>query len=164
MRKKTLIATIVIFVVAILCISSVIVSHLPKYDKEEIDIFQSHKADFEKVNSYILKTYGDDSTSNIIHLEKQIYQIVGLSNDRKIDVNKEIIASLNCIVPAFDGYDFSFINVLPERVSYCGEGYRMYVYSTNGKAPSYYYYEGDGMSPEIYTLGDNWYLLKVYFI
>ncbi len=148
---------------AILCISLEVMSHSPKHDKQENDKFQIHKADFEKVNRYIIETYGDSSASNTIHLDKQIRQIVGLSDDEKIVANKEIKTSLNSMVPAFDGYDFSFIKVSPERVSYGGLSYSMYVYSRNGKAPTYYYHKGDGMHPEVYELCDNWYLLRINY-
>ncbi|MBQ7399090.1 MAG: hypothetical protein IJW06_01335 [Clostridia bacterium] len=164
MSKKTLIFSIAILIVTVLITSLVIVSNLPGQDKQETDKFQRYKPGFEKVNRYIIETYGNDSAQNTFYLDKQILQIVGLNDGEKTAVNEEIKASLNSIVPAFDGYDFSFIKVSPERVSYGGEGYRMYVYSRNGKAPSYFYYEGDGMKPEVYKLGDNWYLLKVNYI
>ena len=56
-----------------------------------------------------------------------------------------------------------FIEIKTDRISYGGLSSRMYVYSRNGKAPSYYYYEGDGMHPEVCILGDGWYLLKVHY-
>ena len=135
----------------------------PIKDEAVIDKFELYKEDFEKINKYIIENYSNSPEENYILIDTQIYQIVGLYDGGKIALDKEIKLSLNSIVPAFDGYDFSFIQVSDGRVAYGGEGYRMYVYSRNGKAPNYYYNEGDGMHPDVYELGDNWYLLKVNF-
>ena len=161
MKKRTLII-IVISVAVIFSVVSYVVSQLPKHDSEEIEKFQNYKADFEAVNNYFIKAYGDSPADNKVHLDKRISQIIGLYDEEAIKISEELKTSLNAIVPAFENYDFSFINVNEERISYCGDGYRMYVYSRNGKAPSYYYYKGDGPHPKVYSLGDNWYLLTNY--
>ena len=162
MTKKSWLI-IIVSIIVVVCIVGATSSLFPKCDKEEIETFETYKEDFEKINKHIIENYGNSTNKTNIHIDKQIYQIVGLRDGEKIALDKETKRSLNSIVPAFKGYDFSFINVSTERVSYCGEGYRMYVYSRNGKAPTFYYYEGDGMHPAVYDLGNNWYLLKVNF-
>ena len=159
MSKRAL--AIIITVIIAIMIACFVISEFPKRDSEEIGKFQSYKTDFEVVNNYFLDAYGDSPKENKVFLDKKIYRIVGLYDEEIIQISKELKESLNAIVPAFENYDFSFINVNEERIAYCGDGYRMYVYSRNGKAPSYYYYEGDGMHPEVCILGDGWYLLKV---
>ena len=160
---KKIIVILVAFVTVIILTVSFAMSDKVKQDKEETDLFQSHKTDFEKINDYFTETYGKSSEEICVLLDKDILQIVGLYDGEEVRISKELQTSLNSIVPAFENYDFSFIKVNEERISYCGEGYRMYVYSRDGKAPSYYYHEGDGMHPEIYELGDGWYLLTVNY-
>lgn len=162
MNKKLWFIIIISIIAAVWIVGST--SFLfPKCDKEEIEIFETYKEDFEKINKYIIENYSNSPEENYILIDTQIYQIVGLYDGGKIALDKEIKLSLNSIVPAFDGYDFSFIQVSDGRVAYGGEGYRMYVYSRNGKIPNYYYNESDGMHPDVYKLDGNWYLLKVNF-
>lgn len=161
MSKKALL--LVVTVIIAIIIACFVISGLPKCDNEEIAKFQSYKNDFEVVNNYFTETNGNSPEKHNVLLDKKIFQIVGLYDGETIQINKELKTSLNAIVPAFENYDFSFINVNEERIAYCGEGYLMYVYSRDGKTPTYYYHEGDGMHPEVCELGDNWYLLKVNF-
>ena len=138
-----------------------LVHDFPKNDEEETSIFKEYKSDFEMVNSYILENFdvlSDEDRKNVIITPRGN---VSIYNHPALD--KEMKHALYRTSIPFNGYDYSFIEVTKERVSYGGEGYRMYVYSRNGKAPSYYYYEGDGMHPEVCILGDGWYLLKVNF-
>ena len=134
----------------------------PKIDKEEAYIFAKYKADFETVNSYMLENF-DVSPGE----DREFVSITPRGNvsiDDHPELDKEMKEALYRTSIPFYGYDYSFITVTKERVSYCGDGYRMYVYSRNGKVPDYYFYKGDGMHPETCRLGDNWYLLKVNFI
>ena len=136
------------------------VHDLPREDAEETYIFTKYKADFETVNNYILENFDispDEDTKNVFIVPRGNVSI----NDHPA-LDKEMKEALYRTSIPFKGYDYSFIRVTKERVSYCGDGYRMYVYSRNGKAPSYYYYKGDRQHPEVYSLGDNWYLLTNY--
>ena len=138
------------------------VDRLPRYSEKETNLFIKYKSDYETVNSYIIKHFdvlpGED--------EKKVFITprgnVSIKNHPELD--KEMKDALYRTSIPFGGYDYSFIEVTKKRISYCGDGYRMYVYSRNGKAPSYYYYKGDGLHPEVYDLGDNWYLLTINFI
>lgn len=154
---------IIVSIISVIMVARVIVLSLPKYDEEEIEIFQTYKEDFEKINEYIIKNYGGSLEKNNILIDRQISRIVGLYDGEKIKISKELQESFNNIDKAFMGYDFSFLDVSLERISYQGEGYRMYVYSRDGKVPDYYYHKGDGMRPDVYKLGNNWYLLKVNY-
>ena len=137
------------------------VHDLPREDAEETYIFTKYKADFETVNNYILENFDispDEDKKNVF-----IEPRGNVSIDDHPELDKEMKEALYRTSIPFKWYDYSFISVTKERVSYCGDGYRMYVYSRNGKVPDYYFHKGDGMRPEIYRLGDNWYLLKVHF-
>ena len=139
----------------------------PKYDEEEYAKFESYKVEFEVVNDYIIKRI--DYSEEIVGVRRnglrpQLGDIVSLYNDGDIELSEEIKEAFNKIDDAFEGYDFSYLEVTKDRISYGGLGYRMYVFSRNGKAPDYYYYPGDGMHHETFRLTDNWYLLTVHFI
>ncbi len=99
-----------------------------------------------------------------MHIEFTEDGKVGLYENGNIYPEQEIQNAFNNILNAFQHYEFSFVEITPERVSYGGLGYRMYVYSRNGKVPDYFYHKGDRMDEDCYYLGDNWYLLKVNFI
>lgn len=159
MTKKSWLI-IIVSIIVVVCIVGATSALFPKCDKEEIETFETYKEDFEKINKHIIENYGNSTNKTNIHIDKQIYQIVGLRDGEKITLDKETKCSLDSIVPAFKGYDFSFIQVSDERIAYGGEGYRMYVYSRNGKKPTYFYYKGDGVIFDTYKLKDGWYLLR----
>ena len=135
-------------------------NNLPKYDEKETNLFLEYKDDFLKVNSYIIEHFdvlpGEDENNILITPRGN----VSIADHPPLD--KELKNALYRTSIPFKGYDYSFIAVTSERISYYGDGYRMYVYSRNGKAPDYYYHYGDRQRPEVYSLGDNWYLLTNY--
>ena len=136
---------------------------LPKYDKEETQIFKNKQEDFELINDYILANFDSQSDEMNIMIVRDFCNIRGLYENEDIVIGEDLKIAFNSIDECFNDYDFSFIEINDDRISYGGLGYRMYVYSRNGKAPTYYYHEGDGMHPEVYKLDENWYLLTVNF-
>ena len=140
----------------------------PKYDEEEAAKFEACKEEFEVVNDYIINNFDyEEKESIVISRDGEPHKygdIVSLYNDGDIELSEELKEAFNKIDDAFEGYDFSYLEVTKDRISYGGLGYRMYVFSRNGKAPDYYYYPGDGMHHETFRLTDNWYLLTVHFI
>ena len=136
----------------------------PKHDKEEIQLFENHRAEFELVNDHIIENFGNEpGTKKSISIIRQAIEITGFYNNGDIRIDKPVRKALNKINDCFKNYDFSHIEITDERISYGGLGYRMYVYSRNGKVPKYYYHEGDGMHPDVYKLDENWYLLTVNY-
>ena len=158
--KKLKIPVIILAVIALV----IVYNKLPKYDKEEIELFQKYKEDFILINDYILENYShlDDES---IHVCVENMEITQLFNDGEdIFLPPEIKAAFNSIHEAFLNYEFSFVEITEDRISYGGLGYRMYVFSRNGKVPDYFYSPDDNMHEEVYALGDDWYLLTVYFL
>ena len=138
--KKAL-KPIIIISVAVLII---LLSKLPKHDKEEIQLFENHRAEFELVNDYIIENFGNiPEKKEIISIIRQAREITGLYHNGDIRIDKSVRKALNSIKDCFK-HDFSHIEITDERISYGGLGYRMYVYSRNAKVPKYYYHEGDG--------------------
>lgn len=163
MRKKV-IRLVLIISVLLGIVFFVFFSRGPKHDEEEIQLFENHRAEFELLTDYIIENLGNEpGTEENIHIVRQSIEITGFYNDGDIRIDKPIRKALNSIHDCFNGYDFSFIEINDERISYGGLGYRMYVYSRNGKAPTYFYHDGDGMRPDIFELGDDWYLLTVNY-
>ena len=158
--KKLKIPVIILAVIALV----IVYNKLPKYDKEEIELFQKYKEDFILINDYILENYShlDDES---IHVCVENMEITQLFNDGEdIFLPPEIKAAFNSIHEAFLNYEFSFVEITEDRISYGGLGYRMYVFSRNGKVPDYFYSPDDNMHEEVYALGDDWYLLMVNFL
>lgn len=152
MKKGTVIA-----VAIIIALSSIIIfNSLPKYSREEIAFFKQYKADFVLIKDYLHEKFDQNDTDLAISFD------FGVSTYPH-NVKLEIKSAFARIKPAFKGYEFSFADVTTERISFGGLGYRMYVFSKDGKAPKYFYYPGDGMHFECFTLGDDWYLLTVNF-
>ena len=156
MKKHRTIITISIIVLAIL-----IYIQIPKYDKEEIEKFELYKNDFEFITEYIIQNFDSENDSVLVFYEPD--GSVYLYNEGENYLSKELQNAFNSISDAFENYDFSFVDITQGRISFAGLGYRMYVYSRNGKVPRYYYFDDDGMHPDIYSLGDNWYLLTVNY-
>lgn len=171
--KKSLKITLIVIISFVLAITVAIKLFYfwysyPKYDEKETAKFEEYKAEFEAINDYIIENFDCDEMNSILVCrdgEGEVYgDIISLYDNGDIELSDELQTYFNKIDDAFDGYDFSFVDVSKDRISYCGLGYRMYVYSRNGKAPDYYYYRGDGMHHETFKLTDNWYLLTVHFI
>ncbi len=139
-------------------------NHCPKYDEEEIELFQKYQGDFILINDYILENYSHlEDESILVCVENR--EITQLFNDGEdIFLPPEIKAAFNSIHEAFLNYEFSFVDITEDRISYGGLGYRMYVFSRNGKVPNYFYSPDDNMHEEIFVLGNDWYLLRVNFI
>ena len=166
MRKKVISPVLIILLILLLLSMAIsaFLSRVSKHDKEEIQLFENHKAEFELVNNYIIENFvNKPGTEENIQIVRQSIEITGFYNDGDVRIDNSVRKALNSLDNCFKGYDFSFIEITDERISYGGLGYRMYVYSENGKVPTYFYHDGDGMHPEVYELGDNWYLLKVNF-
>jgi len=74
--KKAL-KPIIIISVAVLII---LLSKLPKHDKEEIQLFENHRAEFELVNDYIIENFGNEpGTKKSISIIRQAIEISGSS-------------------------------------------------------------------------------------
>ena len=153
----------IIMIIIILAIMAFIViyNQLPKHDEEEIELFQMHKEDFILINEYILETFPNIDS---IYVCVEGREITSIFIDEEIYLPPEIKAAFNSIHEAFLNYEFSFVEITEDRISYGGLGYRMYVFSRNGKVPNYFYFPGDNMHEEVYALGDDWYLLMVNFL
>ena len=139
----------------------------PKYSEKESQKFLQFKDSAESVNEYIIENFGHnaDSDDNIVYVSQENGRIVGLYDEGHIEIPERLLDDFNSIKSGMNQSDTDFfIEIKTDRISYGGLSYRMYVYSRNGKAPSYYYYKGDGQHPEVYDLGDNWYLLTINFI
>ena len=136
---------------------------LPKYDKEETKIFKNKQEEFKLINDYVLANFDSQSDEMNIMIVRDFCNIQGLYENEDIVIGEDLKIAFNSIDECFNNYDFSFIEINDDRISYGGLGYRMYVYSRNGKAPTYYYHEGDGMHPEVCKLDENWYLLTVNY-
>ena len=136
---------------------------LPKYDKEETQIFKNKQEEFKLINDYVLANFDSQPDEMNIMIVRDFCNIQGLYENEDIVIGEDLKIAFNSIDECFNNYDFSFIEINDDRISYGGLGYRMYVYSRNGKAPTYYYHEGDGMHPEVYKLDENWYLLTVNY-
>ncbi len=136
-------------------------NHCPKHDEEEIELFQKYQEGFILINEYILKTFPEE---DFVYVCVEGREITSIFIDEKIYLPPEIKAAFNSIHEAFLNYEFSFVEITEDRISYGGLGYRMYVFSRNGKVPDYFYSPDDNMREEVFALGDDWYLLRVNFI
>ena len=162
MRKKAIRLVLVISVLLGI-VFFVLFSRGPKRDLEETRIFENKQEEFKLINDYVLANFDSQSDEMNIMIVRDFCNIRGLYENGDIEIGEDLEIAFNSIDECFNNYDFSFIEINDDRISYGGLGYRMYVYSRNGKAPTYYYHEGDGMHPEVYKLDENWYLLTVNF-
>ena len=124
------------------------------------------KDDAEAVNSYIIENFGykANTNDNSIFVSQKNGIIIELYDEGQIEIPENLLDDFNSIKRGMNQSDTDFfIDITEERISYGGLGRCIYVYSRGGKAPTYFYHDGDGMHPEVYELGDNWYLLKVHY-
>ena len=168
--KKLKIASIIIISLCIvLFIAEKLFWHiysLPRHNEKEIQNFLQFKEDAEAVNSYIIENFGHKAITNdnLIFVSQEDGRVVGLYDSKDIEIPGHMLDAFNNIKDGMNQSDTDFfIEVTKEKISYGGLSNYMYVYSQNSKAPNYYYHDGDGIHPNVYELGDNWYLLKVNF-
>lgn len=134
-----------------------------KYYEEEINAFLENIDAFQHVNALII----DYVTANDIAAETIV---VGYDEDGAVarlypytdSLSTDDIASLTTIKELLHG-DFDFIRCYGGRISYAGDGSRVYVYMENDQPPSFFWYPDDGLRFETYKICDNWYLLYHYF-
>lgn len=169
LKKLKIASIIVVLLCVVLFIGEKLFWHiysLPKHNEKEIQNFLQFKEDAEAVNSYIIENFGykANTNDNSIFVSQENGRIVGLYDEGHIEIPEHMLDAFNSVKSRMNQSDTDFfIDITEERISYGGLGRCIYVYSRGGKAPSYYYYEGDGMHPEICILGDGWYLLKVHY-
>lgn len=152
------------FMVTVFLCGCIFLNSCVRIDPEENEIFEERKESFELVNSYVLENFGHfDEREFVLVCRDDEKEIDYIYNDGNIEISDEIKDALTVIGEAIR-YNFNSICVENHRITYGGDSYRQYVYSRDGKVPKYFYHEGDGMHPDIYYLGDDWYLLVVNFI
>lgn len=167
LKKLKIALIIVISLCVVLFIAEKLFWHiysLPKHNEKEIQNFLQFKDDAEAVNKYIIENFGHKaySDNNVVFISQKDGKVVGLYDTDEVEIPEWMIISLNEIKSGMNQSDTDFfVEITKERISYGGLSKHMYVYSQNSKAPNYYYYKGDGMHPDVYDLGNNWYLLKI---
>ncbi len=168
-KKLRIASIIVISLCVVLFIGEKLFWHiysLPKHNEKEIQNFSQFKDDAEAVNRYIIENFGHTAITNdnLIFVSQENGKVVGLYDSKDVEIPRHMLDAFNNIKDRMNQSDTDFfIDITEDRISYGGASNHMYVYSRNGKTPSYFYNEGDGMHPDVYELGDNWYLLKVNF-
>lgn len=162
--KKLLFIAVILIIGVLLTIPFVIKTNIRQNEKQK---FSSYKSDFEMVNKYILDICSSNTKTsfNIIYEDKKISSLVMFSEDSsqetKIFLKDDIKEALNNIEENLMTSSFDYIDVTSERISYGGLGNRVYVYSRDGKKPTYYLSpNNDRTSYNTYHLNDNWYMLK----
>ena len=149
----------IVSIITVISSLFIIIAHfLPKGNSDELRLFQGVQGDFELISKYLTDTYGTDTKINIgVSFDTGIPVLFG---DGDMTLTPTLQDAFSNIATAFKGYDFSFIEITPERISYGGLGCRMYVLARNGEAPDYFYHPGDGVSKACIPLCDGWYLLE----
>lgn len=143
--------------IAIIITVFVLLNFFPRHDEEETELFKIYQNDFELITEYIIDNHDTQTKDSLgVYWENGT---VYLYDDHAVLLDRDLRNAFDNILNAFKNYEFSFVDITPERISYGGLGYRMYVYSRNGKVPDYFYHKGDGMNEDCFYLGDNWYLL-----
>lgn len=139
---------------------------LPKHDEKEIQNFLQFKDDAEAVNGYMIEKFVNKaySDNDVVFVVQKDGKVIGLHDSEYLEIPERLTNSFDSIRNGMNQSDTDFfIEITKDRISYGGLSHYMYVYSRNGKAPAFYYHKGDGMHPEVFDLGNNWYLLKVNF-
>lgn len=126
--------------------------------------FDINRSDFDKLNLFFEDQYTSANTNEltfVINVSKETGKIEKLYSgysQEYISVTEDIIESLSNVKQAFD-YDFSIISITATGISYGGEGNEMFVYSSDGEKPKYFWSDDGNKSFGIYSLGDDWYYL-----
>lgn len=129
-------------------------------------VFNKNKDAFNSLNQYFIDYYltttpnkdelfltfeNSDETGKIDKIYSgDINDYICLSEDR--------IALLGKIEEAFT-YDFSYVSITDTMVTYGGEGYEKFIYSSDGRRPKSFWRDGTKSSFRTYYLGENWYYL-----
>lgn len=127
--------------------------------------FYEFKESFEILNNYFISSY----EANGINIEKIRYSFSKEPNGRVekiycgnthnyVPLKEEVVNAFLKVHNAFV-YDFSYISVSTNRISYGGIGNEMYVYSRDKKTPKYFLKEDEKTSFSCESLGDDWYYL-----
>ena len=126
--------------------------------RSRLDVFTESQKDFERIVEILLAECEGKCDRKFFSLEYdaegRIINICGVTSVLSVDD----LDSINAISDAFT-FDFSFIEVYDERVSFGGEGNEMYVYTLKNKPPKWFYAPDDGVDFSKEKLTENWYFL-----
>lgn len=124
------------------------------------DIFKRYEDDFEVIKDVFVTANLDlgergEKIYSLIQNEQGV--ITGLFSC-PIHLTQEEYASLNRLAEMFT-QSFNFIAVTNNRISFGGDGAQMIVYSADGKRPSYFHAEDDGVRYRVEKLSEHWFYL-----
>ena len=122
--------------------------------------FKQYEDDFEVIKDVIMAAnldLGEDGTETYPLVENEQGEITGLFSC-PINFTKEELASFNRLAEMFT-QSFNFIAVTNNRISFGGDGAQMIVYSADGKRPSYFHAEDDGVRYRVEKLSEHWFYL-----
>lgn len=134
-------------------------------DHNKQGVFDTNKASFEMLNEYLLNYHSSCSQEEEVRFAFSFASQTGLVDKIYSGYTNEYIFLDNDIQEAFRNvkkcftYDFSYISVTDNRISYGGEGNEMYVYVLKGDKPDYFFSSTKKSSFSTYNLGNNWYYL-----
>ena len=168
-RRTSVILVIAFFtfvvVIGLIVHFYLIITSIPKNDEKEMQLFLQNKESFDRVNEYALEKFdlrdGENERSVLVWYEEGEFSCL-YDDEKEIIPDEKLVSSLEDIKDALCGGFEYYIDITKDRVSYSALGSRMYVYSRNGKVPSYYFSVDDGKHPERIKLGDGWFLQKIY--
>ena len=126
----------------------------------EKDNFKQYEDDFEVIKDVIMAAnldLGEDGRETYPLVQNEQGAITGLFSC-PINFTKEELASFNRLAEMFT-QSFNFIAVTNNRISFGGDGAQMIVYSADGKRPSYFHAEDDGVRYRVEKLSEHWFYL-----
>lgn len=167
--KKALICIAIIPACFVLYIVGELIYGFIAERQEERELFSLYKNEFVLLNDFILDNiYGDEASFYVSFEYVEDHEVTKVklydSTSEKfaeIQLPADVEDALITVAQKLIRMDFSFIRVTKSRISYGGQGHRMYVFSRNGRKPSYYYSnDKDDVHYVTYSLKNKWFLLK----
>lgn len=162
LKRIVLITVMLIALFFLLNVGFRIYCLIPIYNESVIERYIPYREDFELINNYIIENFdSENEVSLVVSWNYEENKLESLYCDGKVYYpDKEVKDAFLQMAKAFHGYDFSYIDITPKRITYLGAGEVMFVYSRNGKAPWYFIHPFDGVNFRSRVLWDGWYFLK----
>lgn len=131
------------------------------------DWFGQHREDFDLINEYVIENFECPPNS-----EQQIVSFV-FDGDRQVvslhcngeyyPLSDNLKNAFSAMISLAKGKNLDTIRISSKRIDYFGLGNRAFVYSRDGKRPTYLYSEDEHLLGfKAYDEGEGWYYLHFY--
>lgn len=131
------------------------------------DWFEQYREDFDLINEYVIDNFecpANEEQEIVLFVFDEYRHIASLyCNDEYYPLSDDLKNAFSAMISLAKGKNLDTIRISSKRIDYFGLGNRAFVYSRDGKRPTYLYSEDEHLLGfKAYDEGEGWYYLHFY--